>query len=67
MGETGVKWTLENYAQNIKKLKRVKNSAENMDYRQNFICNNRRYILIRNLDRIRHVKRVTNSRTIGAK
>ena len=36
-----------------------------MNYRQIFVCNNHRCILIRNLDRLRHVKDVTNSLTIG--
>ena len=36
-----------------------------MDQRQIFICNNHRCISIRNLDRLRDVKDVTNSRTIG--
>ena len=36
-----------------------------MNYRQIFICNIYRCILIRNLDRLRHVKDVTNSRTSG--
>ena len=36
-----------------------------MDHRQIFICNNHRCISIRNLDRLPHVKDVTNSRMIG--
>ena len=36
-----------------------------MDRRQNFICNNQKCISTRNLDRLRYVKDVTNSRTIG--
>ena len=36
-----------------------------MDYRQIFICNNHRCISTRNLDRLRIVKDVANSRTIG--
>ena len=33
--------------------------------RQIFICNNHKCILIRNLDRFRHVKDMGNSRMIG--
>ena len=36
-----------------------------MDHRQIFNCNDHKCILIRNLDGVRHVKDVTNSRTIG--
>ena len=36
-----------------------------MDHRQMFICNDRKSILIRNLDGLRHVKDVTKYRTIG--
>ena len=35
-----------------------------MDHRQIFICNDRKCIFIRNLDKLRHVKDVTKSRTI---
>ena len=36
-----------------------------MDYRQIFICNDRKCIPIRNSDGLRHVKDVTKSRTNG--
>ena len=36
-----------------------------MDHRQIFICNNHRCILICYLDRLWHVKDVTNFHTIG--
>ena len=36
-----------------------------MDQCQVFICNDRKYTLIRNLDGLRRVKDVTKSRTIG--
>ena len=36
-----------------------------MDHRQIFICNDRKCILIRDLDGLRHVKDVTKSCTIG--
>ena len=36
-----------------------------MDHHQIFISNDRKCILIRNLDGLRHVQDVTNSRTSG--
>ena len=36
-----------------------------MNHRQIFICSHYKCILIHNLDRLRHVKDVTKSRTIG--
>ena len=61
-GDWGKAEPLENKKK--KKWKTVKNSAENMDNRQIFICNNHRCILILNLNQLQHVKDVTNARTI---
>ena len=57
---------IENCVENIfKKFENSKKNAENMDQCQIFICNDRKCILIRNLDGLRQVKDVTKSRTIG--
>ena len=56
---------LENYARNILKIWKQYKTADNMDHRQTFICNNHRCISSGNLDRLRHVKDVMIFRTIG--
>ena len=57
---------IENCVKNIfKKFENSQKNAENMDQCQVFICNDRKYTLIRNLDGLRRVKDVTKSRTIG--
>ena len=64
-GDWGKVGPIENYVKNIfKKFENSKNSAKNIDHRKIFICNDRNYISIHNLDRLRHVKDVTKSRTI---
>ena len=56
---------VKNYAKDIKKIENSKKLRENIDHRQIFIRNDHKCILIRNLDRLQHVKDVTKSRTIG--
>ena len=60
---------IENCVKNIfKKFENSKKNAENMENMeqcQMFICNDRKCILIRNLDGLRQGKNVTKSRTIG--
>ena len=62
-GDRGKVGPLENYAKNSKSVK--KNSGKNIDHRQMLIFKNKTRILIRNLDRFKHVKDVTNSCTIN--
>ena len=63
-GDWGKVGFLENFG-NMKKFKNSKkNSKQNIEYRQMFTCNNHGSILIRNLDRVQHVKDVSNSRGI---
>ena len=65
-GDWGKVGPIQNCVKNIfKKFENSKKNAENMDQCQIFICNDRKCILIRNLDGLRQVKDVTKSRTIG--